>query len=301
MNRILLLTAAVLSIGCNNKLNIDNEKAYSSKVTYGFSHPESVVQWSDSLLFVSNIGPERGTEIHDGFISVVWINGQIKDSILIDGLDDPKGQYFDKKQNRLFVSDINKVWEVELGTKAKKAIIADSAEFLNDITMDAEGHIYVSDMFRSSIYKSIESDTGIIIKEWLKGEELACPNGLLYDNGKIIMASWGQITGSKAKEARASELKALEINSETIFNLSKSAIGNLDGIQRNGNEYLVTDWVNGGVFGIDSLGNHYEIMATEKSVGDFLYIENKGLLILPMNHQNRVDFVYLHQEIPNYK
>ena len=63
----------------------------------------------------------------------------------------------------------------------------------------------------------------------------------------------------------------------------------MDGIQSKGNgEYYISDWATGKIYTIDLEGNLKEVLTSEKSSGDILYLKNDKKLYLPMNHQNEL-------------
>ncbi|MCI5057442.1 MAG: hypothetical protein MRY83_15105 [Flavobacteriales bacterium] len=252
----------------------------------GFSHPESVIYWKDSLLFVSNIGEQRGDSIHDGYISLVKFDGTIVKKELFSDLDDPKGLCL--HDNKLYVSDITKVVAIDLESKEKQSFPGPNAKFLNDITVDDQDNIYVSDMMTSAIYRLKDER----LQVWIQDKELENPNGLLFDDGRILIASWGVFENGKVREAKNAALRAVDLETKEIIKLSID-IGNLDGLQKTGEGYFVSDWVNGGVYLVRLKGPTRLFKKTEKSVGDILYLEKHNLLVLPMNLQNRVDFEYL--------
>lgn len=241
----------------------------------GFSHPESVIYDEENEVFyVSNIGDSQES---DGFISKIGVDGEKLDMKWITGLNDPKGLLL--HNGRLWVSDVQEV--VVMDTDLAEIIVripVKGAESLNDITVDEQGQIYISDMGKSSVF--IKNNRGEII-EWIDSEALQNPNGLLVVENALYVASWGDSKNGNV----------LKINRDTknIEQVTSSGLGNLDGIQQNEEgELYVSDWDTGTIYKINLQGEVEELFTSEKSSGDILYFEKENQLILPMNHQNEV-------------
>ncbi|MDQ4139111.1 MAG: hypothetical protein M3142_01170 [Bacteroidota bacterium] len=107
--------------------------------------PESVLyDKNENVLYVSSINGEPSAQDGNGFISKVSTNGQVTELNWITGLDAPKGMGL--VGNLLYIADLTKVVVVDTKTGQKvKEINPTEAQFLNDITVDAQGNVYVSD------------------------------------------------------------------------------------------------------------------------------------------------------------
>ncbi|MFD2518643.1 SMP-30/gluconolactonase/LRE family protein [Salinimicrobium flavum] len=241
----------------------------------GFSHPESVV-WDDKnqVIYVSNIGDKVAG---DGFISKLSSEGKVLDLKWITGLNDPKGLLV--QNDKLYVTDNTALVEIDLSeAKIIKRTAVEGADFLNDITADEEGNLWISDTGNSSIYLKAPNE-GITC--WLSSPDLEQPNGLLTAGNTILVAAWG-------KEEPGNILE-VDRSSKTIKKISKKGIGNLDGLQKIDDEsFYLSDWATGKIHKINKNGAQVEILTSAKSAGDILFLEDRNILILPMNHQNEV-------------
>lgn len=109
----------------------------------GLKNPESVAVGANGRVFIGEIG-EFGKD-GDGRILVLDKAG--KAVPFATGLDDPKGMVFWFKW--LFVTDNKRVWRID--EKGKKEVFAAKSAFpreplfLNDIAVDEQGILYVSD------------------------------------------------------------------------------------------------------------------------------------------------------------
>ena len=239
----------------------------------GFSHPESVVlDKANDVVYVSNIG---GDTAGDGYISKVSTDGEILESKWISGLNDPKGLLV--KDGKLYVTDNTEFVEMDISDeKITKTTPVENAVFLNDIAVAEDGSMYISDSGKSSIFKVDNSGE---ISEWMNTEELEFPNGLLVRDNRLYVAAWGSENPGNL----------LKVNPETkeISRISKEGIGNLDGIQgAHSDSFFLSDWATGKIYEVDLEGNKTEMLTSEKSAGDILFLMDEKKFMLPMNLQN---------------
>src|SRR5690606_37193686 len=151
-----------------------------------------------NVLYVSNINGTPDEKDGNGSIARVSLDGTVTDAAWVTGLDAPKGMGI--RGNRLFVTDIDRIVEIDVDAgKIVKTYPIQGASFLNDVTVAANGDVYVSD-----------SNAGFIVR--ISGEEATVwmdsvngPNGLLADGGTLLMASW-----------EAGTLNAIDLQSQEI-------------------------------------------------------------------------------------
>lgn len=252
------------------------ESASLHKKVSGFSHPESVVYDEErDVVYVSNIGEN---EAGDGFISKVDKDGDVLEMKWITDLEDPKGLQI--KGDKLYVTDNTRLVEMSIPEgEITQTWEIDDADFLNDITIDDEGTMYISDSGKSAIYTLNPSGE---IREWLTTEQLRYPNGLLVVDDQIYVAAWGGENGGPVLR--------VDLQSKEIEQISSEEVGNLDGIQKlpNENSFYISDWATGKIHKINSDGTIREILISDRSAGDILFLEKEDKLALPMNLQNEV-------------
>lgn len=249
----------------------------------GLAHCESVVFDADrNVLYVSVQGEK---EPNDGSIAKVSLEGQILEANFVQGLNDPKGIALYK--GKLYVSDITELVEADLNTgKILQKYPGKDAEFLNDVAVDNEGNVYVSDMATSSIYKL---DANGKFESCITSDDLEDPNGLLIDGNTLYIAAWGKRSADNANSNPKGRLLKLDIPSKKITPITVEPVGNLDGLQTyNDSTFLVSDWSTGSLYKILKDGTATPFFSAERSVGDILYIPSKQLLGLPMNTQNKM-------------
>ncbi|MFC4476370.1 hypothetical protein [Flavobacterium chungangensis] len=247
-----------------------------------FLKPESALyDSSKKILYISNINGEYLAKDGNGFISKLKTNGEIEVLKWVDGLDNPQGMGLYKK--KLYVADIDRVVQINTETaKIEKVYHVDNAKFLNDITIDTNGDIYVSDCFGNKIYKIANGKINV----WAESGFLSKPNGLLCTKEDLL------ILNMESKTAFA--INKLTKKSHQIF----SGIDNLDGIVSYGkNGYIVSGAWQGQLFTIDLNGNKNLLIDLGKEniiTADIEYIENDDLLIVPTLNKTVIAYRLLH-------
>jgi streptogramin lyase len=153
----------------------------------GFDGPESAVFDSDKgTIYLSNVNGEANEADGNGYIAKLSPTGEIMDKEWVTGLNAPKGLAL--RDGMLYVSDINRLVAIDTASGEIAATYeAPDAKFLNDVTADDDGRVFVSDMVANTIYV-LESGSFDI---WLHDDALENPNGLLAENDRLLVGSWG--------------------------------------------------------------------------------------------------------------
>ena len=244
----------------------------------GLDGPESAVLDADEgVLYVSNVNGEAGAADGNGYISKLSLKGEILDKEWATGLDAPKGLAL--HDGKLYVSDIDKLVVIDTATgEILASHEAPGATFLNDVSAHEDGRVFVSDMMQNQIWK-LEGDQ---FELWLEDEALGNPNGVLAEGDRLLLATWG-----KPKEDFSTDvpghLKAIDYASKEITDLGDEPVGNLDGIEADGQGgYLVTDWLSGGLYKFDAEGKAEMIMDLNQGSADHEYVEDENLVVIPM-------------------
>ena len=254
--------------------------------TEGFMNPESTLyDATHDIIYVSNVNGGPGDKDGNGFISRLNKDGTLENLNWIDGLDAPKGMV--QHGNMLYVSDINRLIAIDV----KKAEItetwtAEDAKFLNDLAVDNEGGIYVSDMLDNSIYKMEDGNFSI----WLQEEALQHPNGLQVDGNQLLVAPWGKELQEDFTTKVPGHLLKVNLSDKSIVTLgSGDPIGNLDGLESDGkNGWYVTDWMSGALYRVDAEGQAELLMDMNQGSADLGVINSESMILVPMMMDNTV-------------
>lgn len=231
--------------------------------------PESAVyDRANNVIYVSNINGKYCTKDGNGFISKVALDGTILNLNWITGLDSPQGMALFREH--LYVADVDQVVVIDVAKGiVEKRYRAEGAIFLNDVTADANGDVYVSDCKANRIYRLKNSKLDV----WLNDSKLQGPNGLLCERKNMMLLNMGE--GS---------IYRVNKKTKTMTEFC-SGIKNLDGVVPDGKGgYFVSGAWQGEIYHLDSKGEKRLILNLEPEkviTADIEYIPEKQLLIVP--------------------
>ena len=115
--------------------------------------PESVLyDAQNKILYTSLIDGDASAKDGKGGVAKVGLDGRIINKNWITGLNAPKG--LGKFGNTLYAADIDEVVVMDIPTgKVIKKIPVAGSKFLNDISVDGKGVVYVSDTQTGDVKK----------------------------------------------------------------------------------------------------------------------------------------------------
>lgn len=226
--------------------------------------PESV--WFDGehkLLYFSNIDGDASAKDGKGSIGKLGLDGKIIKIDWVSGLEAPKGLGLYK--GRLYVADIDNVVVIDVAKEAIiKKIPIEGAQFLNDITVDDNGTVYVSDSQTGKIHV-IKNDNASTYLEGFKR-----PNGLLAAGSDLYVLASGELfkVGSDKKQVKLAE--GMEASTDGIVQVSNG-------------EFLVSAWI-GVIYYVKADGSKQQLLDTraEKSnTADIGYDAKNKIVYVP--------------------
>ncbi|HCL04953.1 MAG TPA: ATP/GTP-binding protein [Chitinophagaceae bacterium] len=240
--------------------------------------PESVLyDAGNKVLYVSNIDGQPAEKDGKGSIGKVGLDGRIIQAAWISGLNAPKGMGLYK--DKLYVADLTEVVVIDIkkGSITGKIPVAD-AVFLNDISIDNQGVVYVSDSRSAKVHK-IENGNVMLLVEKLQG-----PNGLLaIKDGLLILDR-----GSLLKMTKDGQLSKLADGMDP----------GTDGIEMvNENEYIVSCWA-GVMYYVRTNGNKTTLLDTRNdkiNSADIGYDSKRKIVYVPTFYRNTVTAYQLKQ------
>ena len=247
--------------------------------------PESVIYDKRSnLLFISNVNGGPTEKNGKGFISTLTLDGKVSHLKWVEGMDAPKGLAI--LGHYLYVADIDQLLVINIDNgHIEKRYNVEGAIFLNDVAIDLNGNIYVSDMVTNAIYRLSSNKLDL----WLKDDALQSPNGITIQGDELILASWGTMTNGINTDVQG-HLKTISLLSKTIKSLGNGEpIGNLDGVESNGKgQFYLTDWLNGGLFLTNTDGHTEKLLTLAQGSADLGIVTSKNLLLIPMMLDNKL-------------
>jgi sugar lactone lactonase YvrE len=251
--------------------------------TKGLAQPESVVEDpATGVIYVSNINGAVMQKDGNGFISRLTADGKMLEREWVKGLNSPTGLALHDRT--LYAADVDQLIEINAASgEILKRYDAKGAIFLNDVVVDGEGAVYVSDTPMNTIWRL----KGGRFEPWLASDALNGPNGLLVQGNTLIVASLGKIQ-SQGQKKELGSLLSVSLEDQKISKIGKGdLIGNLDGLQAiQPGVYLVTDWAQGALYRVDAKGKVDELIDLNQGSADLAYMPGNKLLLIPMMLDN---------------
>lgn len=234
--------------------------------------PESVLyDASQDLLFVSLIGGNPNINSDGrGSIGKIGTDGRIIDTNWVKGLNSPKGMA--KYRNTLYVTDANEVAVIDI----KKGVVIQKipvpgAVFLNDITVDNMGVVYVSDSRLNKIHRIEKGQLSLYL------DDVNNVNGLLAADEYLYAVSAGRLLRIDA--------------SKKIKTLASGMEKSTDGlVQTAPGEFIISAWI-GVIYSVSETGRVIQLAdyrSAKINTADLGYHPKKKVLYVPTFWNKRV-------------
>ncbi|WP_345241993.1 ATP/GTP-binding protein [Nibrella saemangeumensis] len=255
--KTLLVLAGLLS-GFTSQAQRQLVKLWESDSTLAI--PESVLPDKD-VLYVSLIDGAPWDTDGRGGIAKLDRNGKILNASWVSGLHAPKGMGI--WRGNLYVADVSEVAVINLATgKVDTKIPVQAATGLNDITIDDQGTIYVSDSKEGKVHQIKNGQATLYLSD-AKGV-----NGLKSVGRDLYVLSKEVVKVGPDKK--------------------QSVVGNLelggDGIEPTGkDEFIISSW-GGVVYHLAKDGKVQTLLDTrsqKKNTADIGYDARQGILYVP--------------------
>jgi gluconolactonase len=269
---VLFLTLISVTLNAHESLNTIS----------GLVSPESVVQDAKGDIYVSEIG--EFNKDGDGKITRISTDGKL--STFASGMDDPKGLTFIGKS--LYVTDKNRVLKVELNGKwtvfGSTMAFPQTPVFLNDITSDDAGNLYVSDSGNlksgGAIYKIAQNKKITLVLDENTPEILA-PNGLWVIKNDLYEVDFS-----------SGILYKINLKNKSISKIAEG-FGGGDGLIKSGNNFFVSDWKNGKIFKLQG-GKVSLFKDGFSAAADIALTYDKKSIMTPDMKAGSITFVPIH-------
>ena len=214
------------------------------------------------------------------YLSKLSPEGEVIEMKWATGLSNPTGMAWLK--DRLIVVERAGIAEVDVETgEVVSRTPIPGARFLNDIAVDGNGAIYVTDSSRHVIVRIKEGS----VEEWLSGDAIAQPNGLHIMRGRLFVGTNSDVN-----------VKAVDLATKEIETLVRFDHGIIDGIEDDGDGNLLVSLAGGRLFVVTPSGVQIKLLDTTPpgiSCANFSYVPDMGLLVVPTLNDNRVMFYRL--------
>ncbi len=271
-NLKLMLLVAAITITANLTAQHSLEKIWQTDST--LKVPESVLYDAEAkVLYVANIDGSPSEKDGNGSIAKVGLDGKIIDHEWITGLDAPKGMGLHK--NLLYVANISEVAVIDIDKASIiQRIPVEGSAFLNDLTVDSEGIVHVSDSRSNKVHRIENGIASLYL------EDIRNANGLLAVDRELYILSAGSLLRADA-----------DMNLTT---LAEGMDGSTDGIEMvKENEFIVSCW-SGIVYYVKANGSKEVLLDTRDqgiNSADIGYDAENRIIYVPTFFRNSV-FAY---------
>ncbi len=271
MKKIWVLLSAITFFAAEKNLAQNHQLIKKWETDTLLRTPESVLyDAKEKLLYVSCIDGVPNEKDGKGGIAKVGLDGKILDANWVTGLNAPKGmgQY----KNKLYVADLTEVVVIDMTTaQVVQHIPVQGSVFLNDITIDKNGAVWVSDTRINKVYRIDKSGITPVF------QNLQGPNGLLAVGDELMILDKGSL------------LKMVKSGNLGVY--ADGMDPSTDGIEMVvPNEFLVSSWA-GVIYYVYASGNKQTLLDTrEKKINtaDIGYDPKNRIVYVPTFYKNSV-------------
>ena len=240
-----------------------------------FRTPESVLYdpRRNVLYVVSYDIPSTGSADSTGFISRMGPDGTILDLRWITGLRLPSGMII--SGDRLYTLERQSLAEIDIeaGKIVRRHAIPEPG-FPNDVAVDADGDLYISDTGSGANRPSrILKFQGGRIEPWLTSDEISRANAIWVHGNRLLVGNSGD-----------GVLKAVDLQTRKVESIASLGWGVIDGIRVDaGGDYLVSLW-EGQVYRITPASEVTELLdlyPDRWNTADFEYLQDTRTFYFP--------------------
>lgn len=233
--------------------------------------PESVLYDKENkLLYFSNIDGDYKAKDGKGSIGKMSPDGTNKTIDWVNGLNAPKGLGIFK--GLLYAADVDEVVVIDLkSAKVIQHIPVKDALFLNDISIDTQGSVYVSDSKTGNVHMIRDA----AVKTFL--DNLAGVNGLLCVGEDLYLL----VNGVLWKTGKDRQMTKIAEGMES----------STDGIEQMKNgDFVISSW-NGLIYHVTADGNVTQLLDTRSqklNTADIGFDADKNIVYVPTFFGNSI-------------
>lgn len=232
--------------------------------------PESVLySAADKKLYVSLIDGAGNVKDGKGGIAVLDTDGSVKNANWVEGLNAPKGLV--RFKNTLFVADIDAVVSIDILTgKIIDKVAIENAVFLNDVTVDDKGVVYVSDTRTNKIHRIKNGQSELYL------ENVTNANGLKWINKNLYVLANTELLKIDKNKNRTIVAKGFEKPGDGVEQL------------KNG-DFIVSCWA-GLIYYVKANGEIKKLQDVQgqMNTADLGYNPKENILYIPTFNYNSV-------------
>lgn len=237
-----------------------------------FKVPESVLyDAANKVLYVANIdGTDPWGKDGKGSIGKLDADGRNINVEWVKGLNAPKGMGL--HEGKLYVADLENLIVIDVAAgRIEKTIPVEGAQGLNDVSVDKDGVIYISDSKAKRLYRVTNGKSEMLLDN-LKG-----PNGVLKRDDDLYLLDAGALYRVEADRSMKMIADGME--------------GGTDGVENvTGNDFIVSCWA-GVIYYVNSDGSKEKLLDTreqKRNTADIGFDAKNKIIYVPSFWRNSV-------------
>lgn len=267
MKKFLLILLSVASSTCYGQHSLKEIWASDTIMRV----PESVLFDAEkNVLFVSQIDGVYNAKDGKGGVALLGTDGKVINNDWVRGLNAPKGM--GKFKNTLYVADLTEVVVIDIpSAKVVKKIPVEGASFLNDITVNEKGDVFISDSDTGKVHIIQNGNVSTYLENFKR------PNGLLALKSDLLILDSGSLMKADANKKLTKLAEGMQQSTDGIEQVKKG-------------EYIVSCWA-GHVYYVTKKGKVEELLNTNKdniNSADIGYDPKNKIIYIPTFFNNRV-------------
>jgi hypothetical protein len=232
--------------------------------------PESVLySEEEQKLYVSLVDGAGNVKDGRGGVAILNTDGTIKNAKLVENLNAPKG--LAKFKNTIFVADLTTLISIDIRSgNIIDRIEIDSAVFLNDVAVDKDGMVYVSDTRANKIYRVKNGHAEVFLRN------VPNANGLKWINAQLFVLANNELWKIDGKKNKTIVARGFEKGGDGLEQLANG-------------DFIVTCWA-GLIYYVEANGEIRKIMDVQgkMNTADLGYNKIDGMLYIPTFNSNKV-------------
>lgn len=269
----LLVSLLLLMSGYSQEIYQHGRLTLLWETTEGLKTTESVLfDPTENVLYVASINENPWKKDGNGYISKLTTDGKVLSARWATGLSAPKGMGI--LNGRLYVTNIDEVAEIDLKTgKIINRFTHPEAVNLNDIAVNPDGQVYVSDSKGNCIFHLLNNKMEI----FTDSPQVKGSNGLCIYKRQLLCGQDNSVV-------------AINLLTKEVTTLIENT-GGIDGIEVIGKgTFLISDW-SGHVYMAEPGKEKFLLLDTtpvNKNAADIGYNRSEGILYVPTFFSNGV-------------
>jgi sugar lactone lactonase YvrE len=208
-------------------------------------------------------------------VSRLSAEGKMEAPQWVNGLRNPTGLAV--LGDTLFVVEPTSLVEIDIpAAEIKQRHAVPGAMALNDVAVDSQGVLYLSDSARNILFRLADGEC----REWAKGPEIRRPNGVWVRGTDLLFCNNGD-----------NGLKSIALATGEIKTLANFGPGILDGLAADAAGNILVSHNDGRLYRVTPAGDVTKLLDTSVpgiSIADFAYVPERHLIVAPSWTDNRV-------------